>query len=108
MRIALPPWVPAFEGPAKKREWLGMARSATSGPQARTRVRTADLFRGRKAKPGGCPAPAPEAEERNGRSGGTRTHGPRFWRPMRYQLSYTPAAARPLRRLRPIGKAAAS
>src|SRR5690606_26539508 len=28
---------------------------------------------------------------RNGRSGGTRTHGPRFWRPMLYQLSYTPA-----------------
>src|SRR5579871_1868062 len=25
-----------------------------------------------------------------GRSGGTRTHGPRFWRPMLYQLSYTP------------------
>src|SRR3979490_372152 len=27
----------------------------------------------------------------NGRSGGTRTPGPRFWRPMLYQLSYTPA-----------------
>src|SRR5215475_15181095 len=26
----------------------------------------------------------------NGRSGGTRTPGPRFWRPMLYQLSYTP------------------
>src|SRR5688500_2959939 len=26
-----------------------------------------------------------------GRSGGTRTHDPRFWRPMLYQLSYTPA-----------------
>src|SRR5882757_5695351 len=26
----------------------------------------------------------------NGRSGGTRTHDPRFWRPMLYQLSYTP------------------
>src|ERR1700749_2482964 len=25
-----------------------------------------------------------------GRGGGTRTHGPRFWRPMLYQLSYTP------------------
>src|SRR6185437_9454611 len=25
-----------------------------------------------------------------GRSGGTRTPGPRFWRPMLYQLSYTP------------------
>ena len=28
-----------------------------------------------------------------GRSGGTRTHGPRFWRPMLYQLSYTPKAS---------------
>jgi hypothetical protein len=27
---------------------------------------------------------------RRGRGGGTRTHGPRFWRPMLYQLSYTP------------------
>src|SRR5690606_33814027 len=27
----------------------------------------------------------------NGRSGGTRTPGPRFWRPMLYQLSYTPS-----------------
>src|SRR5262245_38300201 len=27
---------------------------------------------------------------RNGRSGGTRTPDPRFWRPMLYQLSYTP------------------
>src|SRR5215468_1541657 len=26
----------------------------------------------------------------NGRSGGTRTPDPRFWRPMLYQLSYTP------------------
>src|SRR5690625_4675600 len=27
-----------------------------------------------------------------GRGGGTRTPGPRFWRPMLYQLSYTPSA----------------
>ena len=27
----------------------------------------------------------------NGRSGGARTPGPRFWRPMLYQLSYTPS-----------------
>ena len=37
------------------------------------------------------PRPSP-AQARNGRSGGTRTHGPRFWRPMLYQLSYTPRA----------------
>src|SRR5476651_2029200 len=30
----------------------------------------------------------------NGRSGGTRTHDPRFWRPMLYQLSYTPTRHR--------------
>src|SRR5260370_12136411 len=30
----------------------------------------------------------------NGRSGGTRTPGPRFWRPMLYQLSYTPRGRR--------------
>src|SRR5260221_11346098 len=29
-----------------------------------------------------------------GRSGGTRTPGPRFWRPMLYQLSYTPMRCR--------------
>src|SRR4051812_42549378 len=29
----------------------------------------------------------------SGRSGGTRTPGPRFWRPMLYQLSYTPAVS---------------
>ena len=34
-------------------------------------------------------------EKRNGRGGGTRTHDPRFWRPMLYQLSYTPAGKRP-------------
>lgn len=27
----------------------------------------------------------------NGRGGGTRTHDNRFWRPVLYQLSYTPA-----------------
>lgn len=27
-----------------------------------------------------------------GRSGGARTPNPRFWRPVLYQLSYTPAA----------------
>ena len=31
----------------------------------------------------------------SGRSGGTRTHDPRFWRPMLYQLSYTPSHRRP-------------
>src|SRR4026208_1794236 len=30
-----------------------------------------------------------------GRSGGTRTPDPRFWRPMLYQLSYTPTGRRP-------------
>ena len=30
----------------------------------------------------------------NGRSGGTRTPSPRFWRPVLYQLSYTPACPR--------------
>src|SRR3546814_12241399 len=30
--------------------------------------------------------------EETGRSVGTRTHAPRFWRPMLYQLSYTPKA----------------
>src|SRR4029453_3385784 len=29
-----------------------------------------------------------------GRRGGTRTHDPRFWRPMLYQLSYTPRPGR--------------
>src|SRR5581483_1106525 len=33
-----------------------------------------------------------------GRGGGTRTHGPRFWRPMLYQLSYTPRKTRQGRR----------
>ena len=31
-----------------------------------------------------------DAEGGDGRSGGTRTHGIRFWRPTLYQLSYTP------------------
>src|SRR5262245_56774914 len=30
----------------------------------------------------------------SGRSGGTRTPDPRFWRPMLYQLSYTPRRRR--------------
>src|SRR5690606_36413999 len=37
----------------------------------------------------------PAATGGNGRSGGTRTPGPRFWRPMLYQLSYTPIGLRP-------------
>jgi hypothetical protein len=39
-----------------------------------------------------------------GRSGGTRTHGPRFWRPMLYQLSYTPAGRVPLSGAMDLGK----
>src|SRR5690606_36528958 len=41
--------------------------------------------------PFAAPAKLVRAKQ-DGRSGGTRTHGPRFWRPMLYQLSYTPAA----------------
>src|SRR5690606_30667392 len=37
------------------------------------------------------PWPCLPVSEKGGRSGGTRTHGPRFWRPMLYQLSYTPS-----------------
>src|SRR4051812_24231338 len=37
-----------------------------------------------------------------GRSGGARTPGPRFWRPMLYQLSYTPKSQRG----RPLANAA--
>src|SRR3569832_1848804 len=54
----------------------------------------------------GLPAAAPLID--SGRSGGTRTPGPRFWRPMLYQLSYTPSGKRQragergaLRRARP-------
>ena len=32
-----------------------------------------------------------------GRSGGARTPNPRFWRPVLYQLSYTPAGAQKAR-----------
>ncbi len=35
-----------------------------------------------RVDPGGCPL--------TGRSGGVRTPSPRFWRPVLYQLSYTP------------------
>ena len=56
---------------------------------------------------GGCASPAASPRRpasklclsallRLGRSGGTRTHGPRFWRPMLYQLSYTPKPPPPL------------
>src|SRR5580698_11576186 len=38
----------------------------------------------------------------SGRSGGTRTPGPRFWRPMLYQLSYTPKS-RPYSLLNDLG-----
>src|ERR1700740_2244691 len=43
-----------------------------------------------------------------GRSGGTRTPGPRFWRPMLYQLSYTPSDKRQRagERVRPPARAA--
>src|SRR3569832_2214742 len=54
----------------------------------------------------GLPAAAPLID--SGSSGGTRTPGPRFWRPMLYQLSYTPSGKRQragergaLRRARP-------
>src|SRR5215471_8367833 len=39
----------------------------------------------------GCPL-------RTGRSGGARTPNPRFWRPVLYQLSYTPKSNQSLRR----------
>ena len=38
----------------------------------------------------GVPRNRPCRSGEGGRSGGTRTPGPRFWRPMLYQLSYTP------------------
>lgn len=41
---------------------------------------------------------------KSGRSARTRTVGPRFWRPMLYQLSYTPARRPPLARLGGQGK----
>src|ERR1051326_154776 len=37
----------------------------------------------------GCGLAAPPAGS-DGRSGGARTPNPRFWRPVLYQLSYTP------------------
>ena len=33
------------------------------------------------------------SQTKNGRGDRIRTRGPRFWRPMLYQLSYTPALA---------------
>src|SRR6185437_2829540 len=42
---------------------------------------------------------------RGGRSGGTRTPGPRFWRPMLYQLSYTPTGLPRRGFLRPAANA---
>src|ERR1700720_3653242 len=33
---------------------------------------------------------APKGAPQHGRSGGARTPNPRFWRPVLYQLSYTP------------------
>src|ERR1700761_9162344 len=41
----------------------------------------------------------------SGRSGGTRTPGPRFWRPMLYQLSYTPTGLPRRGFLRPAANA---
>ena len=41
-----------------------------------------------------CPAKRNRRSGDHGRSGGTRTPGPRFWRPMLYQLSYTPKSQR--------------
>src|SRR5204863_7732831 len=38
---------------------------------------------------------------RSGRSGGARTPNPRFWRPVLYQLSYTPILERHARASRP-------
>src|SRR5207245_3862450 len=40
----------------------------------------------------------------SGRGGATRTPDPRFWRPLLYQLSYTPVpvGANSIRRLRPL------
>src|ERR1700712_5621814 len=35
----------------------------------------------------------PGCKKASGRSEGIRTHDPRFWRPMLYQLSYTPVCS---------------
>src|SRR5205085_278923 len=44
----------------------------------------------------------PSLQEGTGRGRGTRTHDPRFWRPMLYQLSYTPRPRREVaRRVQP-------
>ena len=41
-----------------------------------------------------CNHQCEENAAENGRGDRIRTRGPRFWRPMLYQLSYTPASAR--------------
>ena len=71
------------------RQFRAIARSVAKlepvpgGDHEIKRVLPATIWPGELGKPGvyaDC-----------GRSGGTRTHDPRFWRPMLYQLSYTPA-----------------
>src|SRR3984893_10967869 len=43
---------------------------------------------------GPCLSAFQELRLSNGRSGGARTPNPRFWRPVLYQLSYTPILER--------------
>ena len=44
----------------------------------------------------------------DGRRGGTRTPNPRFWRPVLYQLSYTPTERRSCRNARPEARVGGS
>src|SRR3984957_8479616 len=47
-------------------------------------------------------------EAADGRRGGTRTPNPRFWRPVLYQLSYTPTKGRTCRNARPDARVGGS
>src|SRR6266446_10998832 len=58
------------------------------GPRA---IQTSDTTANMVTGPPSSSIPgAPEGAPQHGRSGGARTPNPRFWRPVLYQLSYTP------------------
>ena len=94
-----PPRPAAAQGADAREQGRFNARRPPSRGQGLRRVRQSPNNSPISAS-SGCDGDGPQFSARHrghGRGGGTRTPDPRFWRPMLYQLSYTPNPGSPVK-----------
>ena len=90
---------PRHEGRGRKTVWKQNSNASSAGKFREDQCRKDTVIRPRSnARPNNLPMFGKQPDFRSllpGRGRGTRTHDPRFWRPMLYQLSYTPSGSEP-------------